>query len=176
MRQLIFTTLIGFTLLLACSKDQSEDYYWGTTTAEFDQNTWEAKPYSMVNAPYKQGIDFLIHKFNKQGFQTENLFIYKVPEQIGRYPITKTEVRDIDSLVGAQFFTLLDGGDVLGDSYSLLDGVVENFIEITKIKDDQIWADFQVAFVRNGTNNSPSYPDTIVFTNGSIHTRLVPPK
>ncbi|MDO8367690.1 MAG: hypothetical protein Q7T20_12895 [Saprospiraceae bacterium] len=176
MRLLISISIIALIFLVACSKDGPDGYYWGTATARFNNKAWEADPYAIVNAPYKQGIDFLIHKFNSQGFQREDVFVYKVPEQVGKYPISQTEVRDIDSLVGAQFFTVLDDGGVLGDSYSLLEGVVDNYVEITKIKGDQVWAEFQVAFVKVSSNHTPEYPDTIVFTKGKIHTLIVRPE
>ncbi|MCW5922282.1 MAG: hypothetical protein KIS77_08065 [Saprospiraceae bacterium] len=176
MRQLISISTIALVFLFSCSKEGPDGYYWGTAYARFNTGAWEANPYAIVNAPYKQGIDVLIHKFNKKGFQRERIFIYKIPEQVGKYPLSKTDARDIDSLVGAKFFTVLDDGDVLGDAYSLLEGVVDNYIEITQIKGDQIWAEFQVAFVKGSSNNSPNYPDTIVFTNGRVHTRIVKPK
>ena len=175
MRQLIFTTLIGFTLLLACSKDKSEDYYWGTSTAEFDGNAWQAEPRASINLPYKQGINFSMRRFDNQGNVKETLSFFKIPNQLGRNKLSETETRDIDSLSGVRLFTLIDG-DVLGDVYYPLEGIVDNYLEITKIEGDQIWADFQVAFIRKIVGTVSNYKDTIVFTNGSIHTRMMSSK
>ena len=162
-------------IFFSCAKEEPSGYYWGITNAQFNGDAWEAQLYAIENKPYNQGIDFIMHKFSKQGILLEILHFYKIPPQIGKYPFADTEVRDIDSLVGARFRTVLDG-DVTGDTYSLLEGVVNNYVEITKIEGDQVWADFQVAFVKGSSNNSPEYPDTIVFKNGKIHTRIVEPK
>lgn len=83
-----------------------------------------------------------------------------------------TDVRDIDSLSGANFYTSIDAGDVLADTYNLLEGVTDNYLEITRIEGDQVWAEFQVAFLRKGPVVVAAYPDTIVFTKGKIHTRV----
>jgi hypothetical protein len=175
MQKLISILTFAIISIWACSKDASEDYYWGTSTAEFNGNAWEAEPRASINLPYKQGINFSMQRFDRRGTPKESLSFFKIPNQLGRYKLSETETRVIDSLSGVRLFTLI-GGDVLGDVYYPLEGIVDNYLEITKIKGDQIWADFQVALVRTGAKNLPDYPDTIVVTNGRIHTRMMSSK
>ncbi|MBX2892148.1 MAG: hypothetical protein KF734_14570 [Saprospiraceae bacterium] len=173
MRQLIFISLIIF--VFSCSKEESNDYYWGTASAKFNGDSWLAQPRASVNKPYMQGIDIVIERQGKGGYVKEILFLYKLPSTTGKYPLSDTEVRDIDSLIGAKFFTM-DDVDVLGDVYRLHKGGTDNYLEITKIEGDQIWAEFQLAFVRQIVGTVSSYPDTIILSNGKIHTKIVKPE
>ncbi|HAD13734.1 MAG TPA: hypothetical protein DCF33_15010 [Saprospirales bacterium] len=170
---MLFLTSVS---LISCSKQDSNDYYWGTASAQLNGSSWQPEPRATTNKPYGQGIDFLLDRLDRNGFVVEDLAIFKIPVQLGRHPISKTEISDIDSLSGAKLFTLIDG-DVLGDVYHPLEGSTDNFLEITKMEGDEIWAEFQIAFVK--VSKSPvanNYPDTIRLTQGKIHTRIIKPE
>ncbi|MCC7464724.1 MAG: hypothetical protein IT261_00555 [Saprospiraceae bacterium] len=175
MRYLFFMLFLASVSLISCSKEDSNDYYWGTASAQLNEDSWQPEPRAVTNKPYGQGIDFSLGRFNGNGLKKEALFIYKIPPQVGRHPISQTDLRDIDSLSGARLFTLIDG-DVLGDVYHPLEGPTDNYLEITKIDGDEIWAEFQIAFVQVSVGSvDTNYPDTIRLTQGKIHTRIIKP-
>jgi hypothetical protein len=91
----------------------------------------------------------------------------------GTYEIDSTSVRDIDDLHGAIYYTLQDDGTA-GESYDILEGIVENRLKITQKRGDEIWGEFQVAFAKDLRygEQDPTVPDTVVFTNGVFHTKI----
>ena len=113
--------------------------------------------------------------FNDKNFKRENLFFYKINNSIGENIITPTTPHAVDSTHGAFYGTLIDDGDVLGDSYDLLEGIIENKLTIDKKEGDEIWGTFQAAFVKDKTYlpEDPTAPDTVIFTNGKFHTKLL---
>jgi hypothetical protein len=176
------TRLFSFLAILtlaqhSCTKEDPNDkFYWGEATATKNQlPAWEARPRCVVNKPYNQGIDIIINVFNDKGFKREDLFFYKIPNEVGTYQITSSSLYAVDSTHGASYRTLLDDGDVLGDRYSLHYGKIENKLIIDKKMRDEIWGTFQVAFVKDKTflPEDPTAPDTVVFTNGKFHTKLL---
>ncbi|MBK8195173.1 MAG: hypothetical protein IPK76_18885 [Lewinellaceae bacterium] len=170
---LITLTVLILASMVSCSKAGPDSYYWGECTAQLNGVAWTGQPYIIENKPYLQGIDLLVDVYNGQGFHRENVFIYKIPDAVGRYQIVDTDVRDIDSLTGARYFTLGDDGDVLVDSYRLVSDKGENYVEIERKEGDQIWGAFQIAFAVDGVKGNPAAPDTIIFTDGHFHTRRV---
>ncbi|MDX1910885.1 MAG: hypothetical protein SFV22_05335 [Saprospiraceae bacterium] len=103
----------------------------------------------------------------------ESLFIYKLPDWEGDFALSLTGVRDVDDLHGAVYHSLEDDGTA-GDSYDLLEGIVENHLKITRKKGDEYWGEFQAAFVKTTAfgEQDPTAPDTVVFTEGRFHVKL----
>ena len=137
---------------------------------------WDAEIYAGNNKPYSQGIDILVEKFNNKGFKREEIYMYKIPMEMGRFNLDRTDVREVDTLVGSKYFTLQDDGDVGGDSYFLLlNDSIPDFIEITEIDGKEILGNFQMSFVKDLRYGEadPTAPDTIVFLDGKFHTRLI---
>ncbi len=110
-----------------------------------------------------------MNKYSKEGFLRESIFIYKIPDAVGHYPLSRsTDPWAVDELTGATFYLSTDDGDVsLGPSYKLLEPGHDNFLEIDKKKGDEIWGKFRITFVRD------SPPDTVYFTNGDFHTKIL---
>jgi len=161
--------LFALLLVTACNKND-ESWYWGEVSAFKNGDCWTAEIYAGYNKPYSQGIDIIVDRFNEKGFHREGIFIYKVPEQVGRYKLEHTEVREFDGLVGSKYYKSIDDGDVAGGTYTLLlNDSISDFVEITEIDGREIRGNFQMSFVNN--NSIP--PDTIVFLDGKFHTRLV---
>jgi hypothetical protein len=166
-------------LAFSCQKDDSSPYfnkYWGQVQATKNGQEWKGKVYALYNEPYNQGLDIIVSKVDAKGDERESLSFYKIPVKIGIYPISMTEVRDIDSLTGAFYTTFLAVGDVLGDVFHpLLTDEVTDYVEISEIRGLEIFGKFQVSLVKiPGTGEvDPSAPDTIVFNNGIFHTRIV---
>lgn len=170
--------VLSIFLSNSCSKEDPLDkYYWGEATATKNgmASSWSARPRCVVNKPYNQGMDIIMDVFNSQGFKRENLFFYKIPNEVGNYDITKSSLHTVDSTHGASYGTLIDDGDVAGDSYYLIQGIVENKLTIDKKKGNEIWGTFQAAFVKDKTYlpQDPTAPDTVIFTNGKFHTKLL---
>jgi hypothetical protein len=169
MKNLISSVLLLAMLCQSCKEDKSYDkYYWGEASAvKNGRKNWKAETRCLANKPYGQGIDIIVTVFNEQDYGRERLFFYKVPNEIGTYKIMDSDIRVIDSTHGASYVTLLADGDVLGDTYTLLSGSIENEITIDKKKGDELWGTFQVAFIY------PPASDTIILTNGKFHTKLL---
>jgi hypothetical protein len=86
-----------------------------------------------------------------------------------------TDPRDADGLTDANFY-ILNGADALEGSYDITEvaGIV-NHIEITEIVFDEVYGTFELIFVKDSlTALSREYlPDTMIFRNGTFHTRVV---
>ena len=176
--KIIYFSLITLLILSnqSCKKDDPNDrFYWGEATATKNQSAaWEARPRCVINKPYDQGIDIILTVFNSQGFRREDLFFYKIPNEVGIFNITNADTHAVDSTHGAKYFTLVDDGTA-GDSYYLIQSIVENKLSIDKKKGDEIWGTFQVAFTKDKTflSEDPTAPDTVIITDGKFHTKLL---
>lgn len=160
-----------------CKKnDTLPDYYNGEVSAIQNNINWSADIYSLENEPYGQGIDIIIDRFNELNIHRERIFLYKIPKNIGKYYLSNTDPRDIDSLSGSSYHTSLYDGDVSGDSYDLLtsDEIID-YVEISKVDNDKIEGTFQISFLRDTTYGiaDPTASDTLVFLNGEFNTRIV---
>lgn len=172
---LFFASLVA-SLISSCDKndDPLDKFYWGEVTALKNGAVWEGRPRCLIDKPYGQGIDFIFDMFNEQKFKRDDLFIYKIPFEVGTFPLSISDIRVIDSLHGAEYFTLVDDGTG-GDSYDLLEGIISNQITIDRKEDEEIWGTFQIAFARDTTfpSEDPVSPDTIIFTKGQFHTKIL---
>ena len=173
MKLLCLFLVLGFIGLTACQKKSTPGLFWGTASVNFNGSPVLPNIRADQNEPHHQGIDLhLLFEKTPPG-RSGNLFIYKVPFAEGHYALTDTEVRDIDSLSGASFTTLI-GGDVVDDFYDLLESEVENEVVIEKIEDRELWGTFKATFVKDTTygEGSTISPDTIILDSGRFHTRL----
>ena len=179
MKYLTVFTAVAFILFHSCKKEDIE----GTevvraveVTANNNGEDWLGYSTAGQNVFVQDGrIDIPIDVANEAGFWRERLYFFKIPNEIGRYDLVETDVRTIDSLSGASYYTLQGDGDVGGDSYVTVKGIVENYVEITKIEGKELWGTFQVAFIKNPifTPQDPAAPDTVIFTNGELHTIII---
>lgn len=176
--KIIYFSLITILILSNqfCKKDDPNDrFYWGEATATKNQSaSWEARPRCVINKPYDQGIDIILTVFNSKGFRREDLFFFKIPNEVGTYNITKSSPQTVDSTHGASYGTLIDDG-TSGDRYYLIQAIVDNKITIDTKVGDEIWGTFQVAFTKDKTflSEDPTAPDTVIITDGKFHTKLL---
>lgn len=178
MKYLMILTAIAFILFHSCKKEDVEDIDFSAfeVTAKKNGEDWLGYSLAGQNVHVQDGrIDIAIDVVNEAGFWRENLVFFKIPNELGRYDLVETDVRTIDSLSGAVYHTLQDDGDVGGDSYVTVEGIVENYVEITKIEGKELWGTFQAAFVKNMflPPQDPAAPDTVIFTNGALHTIII---
>ncbi len=172
---LILALALTMSIGNACTKENAQnEVYWGEVSATKNGLvSWKGQSRCIIDKPYEQGIDIIIYVLNEKKFKRENLNFFKIENKVGVYPIIPTDIRTIDSLHGSSYGTLIDDG-VGGDSYDLIEGIIENRFTIDKKEGDEIWGTFQVAFVKDKTYlpEDPTAPDTVVFTHGQFHTRL----
>jgi hypothetical protein len=169
---------IFLAIIITCCKKDDDIFYWGEVSLKWNGDYWmeESKIRAFENLPHHQGINIEMERFNSNGFEREDIFIYKIPLTIGRFDISETKAYEIDDLTGASYTTLLDDGDVIGDFYKLLEDGHDNFVEIEKIKGDEIWGTFEVAFVKDligSVEGDPMAPDTVIITEGMFHTKIL---
>jgi len=141
-----------FLVCLACGDDEPSPFGTEITAS------WNGEPWAgLINGGKTQGVNgklcelptvsIAINKFNNAGFWRESLVFKKIYPQLGTYTLEITQPCDIDTLTGANYYTLQDDGDVLGDTYQVLESE-DNFIAITAVNDAQtaISGTFQVTF------------------------------
>ncbi|MEM9918088.1 MAG: hypothetical protein AAF990_08330 [Bacteroidota bacterium] len=92
---------------------------------------WEAKGNFTYNLPHGIGLDIRFEIYNSAGELREKLLIFKVPFEVGNYPITIASIRDTKEEIGAVYWTLSNDGDVIDDTYELY-VPAENTISITE--------------------------------------------
>ena len=178
MKYLMIFTVIAFVLFHSCKKEDIENAEVRPVevTAKKNGEDWLGYSVAVQNMFVQDGrLDIPIDVSNEAGFWRERLSFYKIPNEIGKYDLVETDGRTIDSLSGAIYHTLQDDGDVGGDSYVTVEGIVENYVEITKIEGKELWGTFQAAFIKNPvfTPQDPAAPDTVIFTDGKLHTILI---
>jgi hypothetical protein len=172
-----FVWMSGFIVLFVvsfCTKKEGEvGQYQGEATAIKNGALWSASPRCLINKPYGQGIDIDMDVFNSANHLKESLFFFKLPDQEGDFSLTLSDIREVDDLHGAVYHILQDDGTA-GDSYDLLEGMVENRLKITEKKGDEYWGEFQAAFVKTTEfgEQDPTAPDTVVFSEGRFHVKL----
>jgi len=177
MKSILYSCVfLAICLTNSCDKEEPrwQKYHWGEATATKNGIFWEGEPRCVINKPYSQGIDIIFDVYNEKNFHREDLFFFKIKNGTGNYSITPTTPHNVDSLSGASYGTLIDDG-TSGDSYDLIAGIIENKLTIDRKNGDEIWGTFQAAFVKDKTYlpEDPTAPDTVIFTNGKFHTKLL---
>lgn len=165
---------ISVLIFISCNKNDLPQEYWGESSAEKNNLCWSGYPVAGVsNINDKLYVESNV--YSKEKYHRELLCIFKIPCSIGKFRINDTEVRDIDNITGADYITSVEDGDVMGDAYKISPTDSLSWIEITKIDDDEIWGNFDITFVRDTffTISAPDIPDTIIFKNGTFHTKIL---
>jgi hypothetical protein len=114
--------------------------------------------------------------YNKQGFNREELFLKKVPLKVGKYKVIPfTPNCQMTDPVYAIFFTSIDDGDVLGDTYTILP-TYDNFIQVDNYDayTKEIKGKFQLKFVVETKTSGHVLPDTLQLTEGRFYTKIKP--
>lgn len=174
-KQLILFMLI-FSLI-ACSKDDSliPDIYTGTATALKNGEEWNSLAYfDEINTSTPT---FIIRAdiFNDEGHWRETFDIRRILPNFDIQEITTTDNQNELGLLSADYATILDDGDVLGDIYSLDTTAVNNFIQITSYNSSraEINGIFNVSLILTRDSNEPSTPpQNLEFTNGAFTVKV----
>lgn len=148
--------------------------YWGTVNAMKNGGAWSGK---IRGSEQNNLLGITIDKHSHEGFLREDLFVNRIPKEIGVYNIPKSDTLRVHDFVTSTYFTLEDDGDVILDVYYVDANNNENYVEVTSIDfgSGTFSGKFQISFVRDTTRikRHLSIPDTIKFTNGFFKTRVL---
>ena len=156
----------------ACKKDKGGRNYWGEVSVSKNGQPWSGDIVALPSKISDSKIDIIIQSFGEDEIPLDNLYFFKVPKQVGKYPLSYTPSQPPDdSLVGAQYFHGYD--DLLYDVYDTAKNDSTSYLEITQYdkRKGEIWGKFDLTLYRT-LAGSVDWPDSLVFTNGTFHTRI----
>lgn len=166
MRNVIIIFMLSL-IMMACRKegynpDYSNGRFWGLKNNKY----WEAEGYASTAMDNR--IAITITQKNNQGFEREGLSIGLIPLKPGEYRLhDHTRVIFGDSLVRAFYATSQDDGDVVEDTYRIIEFESVQFIKIDKVSNDNKWLEGEVAcsFAIIPPKINTLNPDTVRFEN-----------
>ncbi len=180
-QSLRLTICLTCLVCLSCSKD--DDFsaiwnwdYWGEVSADLNGSSWDqaliyGHNHSTMTLSHP-GLALSIDVYGDSGFLRESLFLNQIPCDIGKHMLYDVDP-NLSDLPRAWYSTILADGDVVGDSFYVLE-TADNFIDITSLDKSEVIAKFQISFLRDATRgkSNAGIPDTIRFTDGYLHTKL----
>jgi hypothetical protein len=161
----------------------------GTLTAKMNGNNWNKtykNAYQVIQCalvsqstvfPCKnREMDIISELYSQEGYLRQQLCFIKIPRYIGRHkivPAVSQHCNELDPVYG-ELFTLNQDGDVLGDVYNTLESA-DNFIQIDQFneKTGEINGIFQLTLVIERRGDESRLPDTLRFTEGKFHTKIL---
>ncbi len=168
--------LFCFTFLLlliaACDKDGFKpDYLGGKATALKNGQDWIGQGRGIVNT-MGIGIDMYFDIFDDLGQRRQNIAFSKIPRELGVYPVFNTSGQSQDSTPGCSFYTLSLDGDVLEDTYVVVESKDESIVTVLNYSESErlLSGEFKVKLHidPNRPKINPNNPDTIVFEMGEF--------
>ncbi len=158
--------------ILACKKDNGKRDYWGEVSVLKNGASWSGEIVGLQHVFSSEKVDITIENFTEGGRHLDNLLFFKVPKKSGRYKLSYSiNQPPDDSLVGARYFNSYE--DVLNDIYDLTDNDSTSYLEITEYngRKDEFRGKFHLTLYRT-LAGSINEPDTLIFTEGTFHTRI----
>ncbi|MEO6283276.1 MAG: hypothetical protein ABIN80_08325 [Dyadobacter sp.] len=124
----------------------------------------------------KEHIDLLSELYSSEGYLRQQLYFIKIPIAVGRYPIVPSiqfHCSEDDPVYG-NLFTIKQDGDVVGEFYNTLTGP-DNYIQIDEFNCDtkEIKGHFQLTLLIEKRGDIPALSDTLHFTEGKFHTKVI---
>lgn len=172
--RILFIAFIGFTLSILSCKKEKEDLYWGEISSQKNGDTWTGEIRAPKSNFAESKIEIIIDVFEEKGIWLETLGFYKVPTEIGEYKLALTSNQPPDnSLVGALYTNGYD--DEIYDFYKIAENDSTSYLEITDYneKTAEIKGNFNlILWRRKDFPGAWNAPDSIVFSNGTFHTRI----
>lgn len=113
------------------------------------------------------GVDMSFAIANDWGQLRQSLVFQKIPDSLGVYPLHALSYQIQDSLPGCSFYILASDGDVLEETYKLIESGHENtmtvldYDEVGRVLSGKFSVALQIDPIR--PKNNPNNPDTIVF-------------
>jgi len=124
----------------------------------------------------EETVGLSIVKLSPEGFKRRGLGISSVPLNLELLPLVRSTTQDV--IEGeASYHSLLGDGDVLGNSYVLIErDSIEDFLQLTSINMDtrEVKGTFQLSLSIGSLKDKvdPTMPDTIIITDGYFETIL----
>jgi hypothetical protein len=121
-------------------------------------------------------LDLLSELYSSEGYLRQQLYFIKIPKSVGKHRIIASipsHCNELDPAYG-EFYTIIQDGCAVGDIYNTLKGE-DNFVQIEQFdkKTGEIKGTFQLTLVIEKRGVEPMLPDTLRFTNGRFHTRIL---
>lgn len=185
--------LIAGSLQLACVYEHlaPDVPTWGSASALVNKEKWGSiypgffQAIRAIGGTYGTAIPcqneyymISIDLYNNNAFHRESFDFVKVPFTKGKHNITDFNFQCVvdEPVAYGSFWTLGNDGDVSQDNYDVLE-TEDNYIVIDfyNTNTQEVKGSFQVTFVinRRSANNPSSLPDTLRFTNGIFHTKIL---
>lgn len=177
MNKLIQLILISI-ILASCQKDEAISPfvwpYWGDASALKNGVIWEPKVIALRDERDTLIYGIALDLYNRSDFLRNSLMIWGLKkEEKGLFKISSDSIPEI---ISTFYATSLEDGDVTGDIFKL-DKTKDNTVEITEISGNEIKGKFNVTLIRD--TSRPKYlesSDTLRFTDGTFHTRIIKPR
>jgi len=162
----------------------------GTLTAKMNGNEWthtyknayqtvqfSSIPPSTLVPCNTDRLDLFSSLYSTEGYLRQQLFFMRVPEILGKHSIIPFSGKcDENDPIYCVLYTIEQDGDVLAEIYTTLKGS-DSYMQIDKFnkKTGEIKGAFQVTLVMEKRGDNPNLPDTLRFTNGRFHTKMITP-
>ena len=172
MKSLILFFCLGLCCFIACKKDNGTWDYWGEASVLKNGNVWNGKIRASQHTFSDEKVNISIKPSTGDDLDLEELYFFKVPKKAGKYPLSLAyDQPPDDSVVGARYFIGYD--DLLYDVYDIAANDSTSYLEITEYnkRKDEFRGKFHVRLYRT-LAGSVNVPDTLIFTEGTFHTRI----
>ena len=171
MRPIMLFCCLCLCCIVACKKDNGEPNYWGEMSVLKNGDLWSGKIIATKHTFSSEKMNISIETFTKEGLHLDNLYFFKIPKRSARYKLNYSiNQPPDDSLVGARYFHGYD--DLLYDVYDIANNDSTSYLEITQYdkRKGELCGKFDLTLHRTLTGSTG--PDSLVFTNGTFHTRI----
>ncbi len=172
MKSILLLYCLGLCCISACKKDNGKRDYWGEVSVLKNGNSWSGGITGLQHDFSSEKVDINIENFTEGGNHLDNLLFFKVPKEVGIYKLSYSiNQPPDDSLVGTRYFNVYE--DVLFDIYDVATNDSTSYLEITEYNDrkDEFRGKFHLTLYRT-LKGSINVPDTLIFTEGTFHTRI----
>ena len=162
---------LSLYFIVACKKDNAGRNYWGEMSVLKNGQPWSGEIVATQHTFSSEKVNISIETFTEERFHEDNLYFFKIPKKLGRYKLRYSiNQPPDDSLVGARYFHGYD--DLLYDVYDIAATDSTSYLEITQYdkRKGEIWGKFDLTLYRTLVGSTE--PDSLVFTNGTFHTRI----
>ncbi len=177
MKKIIYLLVIVPFFIVTCRKKDEVDLTQYKASGYLLGDIWQASKVNFTLAA-NNTIWFNLSKYNEFNELREQIGLLNLnvtKDTIFLKPWKPSISWVTDSIIPAAYFaTFLSDGDLIGDSYKVLDSTdFKNWVLLTQISQDEISGKFQVSYVTKSRSNivTKPLPDTIYFTKGEFLAR-----
>ena len=161
---------------------------WGYFTADMNGSAWNKlykNAFQSVYAHISENTDSLCpgktgsmvsNSHDSNGVRQQELIFLHLPLTTGKYKLTSDEVKYCgDNRVHVTLYSQIEN-DVSGDIFKILPGS-DSYLQINSINlsTGEIFGEFNFTMVVFGPKDRSTLPDTLRFTNGRFHTKILKP-